>query len=689
MMSRGGRVGGGRFGRAITEDKKDTRSLSTLVQELMKYLRGFLGLLILALVISIIYAAVQLINPLILSRGIRAIDSGEINFEDGVYYILVNTPFYGNIFLQLRTIILLFGGMYLGLGALAFVLQSFSTRILSKVRAKMLNEIRMDVYHQLINSSMSYLKKEQSGNVTARITGDTEEIGTGIQVVINVAIQFMLLIATLILLVSIAGWQITVITLGTIPVAIGLSLTFSKIGRRIILRIRKAFGLVSAKMAESISGIAVSKSFNREENQNQQMNELNQRHYRMNKQFGLMVNIAFPLIGMIASIASGAILWVSGAINMGADQIFLGVTLANQFLQPLIILSFSFPQLQSALGAMDRVLDVLEATPAIKDKSDAESLVKKDLTVTFDKVYFAYQNENWVIKDFSFTAKDGQLVALVGHTGAGKTTIASMLLPRFYDIQKGSIKIGGQDIRSVTQHSLRQTIGLIPQEPYLFTATILENIRYGKPNATEDEILSICKLIGADEFIDALPNGYDTMVKEGGKQLSAGQRQIITIARTMLADPEILVLDEATSRLDTYSESLVQAAQEKLFKNRTTFVIAHRLSTIHNAEKIIVLDHGKLVEEGTHQELMRLDGIYADLYKTYYAFQGLEKIDLEAIVDDKEEVELSPLAMLERGMLSEEKISQLMASGKITPQMMSQMKQQLAQKQKNHQTTEK
>jgi ATP-binding cassette subfamily B protein len=284
-----------------------------------------------------------------------------------------------------------------------------------------------------------------------------------------------------------------------------------------------------------------------------------------------------------------------------------------------------YPQLQSSLAAMDRVADVLEQKAIVKNIPDAQPLTLAESSVTFDNLTYEYVKGIPVLVNVSFKVNEGEKIAIVGHTGAGKTTLAA-LISRFYDPTGGRILIGDQDLRDVTLESLHSTIGMIPQEPYLFADTVIENIRYGNPEITDGEIFELCKLIGADDFIEALPNGYETQLLESGKGLSSGQRQMITIARTMLADPKILVLDEATSRLDAYSESLVQLAQQALFKGRTTFVIAHRLTTIRDVDRIAVFEKGKLVELGTHKELLAEEGVYAELYRTYYAHQGVEEL---------------------------------------------------------------
>ncbi|MBK5112890.1 MAG: ABC transporter ATP-binding protein [Candidatus Heimdallarchaeota archaeon] len=657
--------GGGPMQRLSMEKKKAARPIGVLLKALGAYLGKYKGLLIASGLISLLYAGTQILNPIFLSMGIDSIDPSNSNIITLFGFELTGL-----------TAVLVYAGLFVFLGSLGFVINSFNTRILSRVRAFMVNDMRTDVYNKLINSSMSYIKKEQSGNITSRITSDTDEVSTGIQVFITIVVQLFLLVVTFFVILFQINWQILLICLGSIPFALLLSGILSTLGRKIVLRIRRKFGEVSGKMAESFSGVAVSKSFNQEVNLSNQMKVLNQQYYKMSIQFGIMMNVIMPIISTISAIVTSMILYVGGVItNLSYGEIFLGTMLAAQFLRPVTHLSMMFPTLQTSLGALDRILDIKEATPAIPDAPNAEQL-NENYSIKFDKVWFAYDLDTWVLKDINFDVKQGEMVALVGHTGAGKTTLASMLLTRFYDIQKGSIKIGEQDIREVTQHSLRQAIGLIPQEPYLFTASVYDNIKYGKPDATDEEVYKICQMIGADTFIQALPDGYNTMVREGGKQLSAGQRQIITIARAMLSDPQILILDEATSRLDAYSESLVQDAQRKLFKDRTTFVIAHRLSTIHDADKIVVFEKGELMEMGTHDELMKSDGIYADLYETYYRFQGIDAIDIEAFLEeDEEEFDLSPQAMMTSGNIDPEKIKKMVAEGKLPPAALEHLKQ--------------
>ncbi len=664
-MHRGG--GMGKVLSARNEKRRASRPLGVLLKALGGFLKGLGWLMALAAFISLIYSATQIFSPLILTRGIDAFS----NIAEGQVVVFNQTMTIQNAIIILT---LIFGSMNI----LGFFLNSLSTRILAKANSIFVNNIRVQLYSKLINSSMSYIKNEQSGNITSRITSDTDQIATGIHIFTMIAIQLVLLVTTLVILLTQTSWQIILICLASVPVALTISAVLSKFGRKIVLDIRQAFGIVSGKIAESFAGAAVAKSFNREKTLSKQMGVLNQQYYKMSQKFGLMMFITMPLIGAVSSITVATILWAGGLIDLSVGEIFLGITLSSLFLRPITFLSMAFPELQNSLGAVDRVIDVLEAAPAIEDSPDAKDL-EENYSVSMKNVWFAYEDENYVIKDVSFDVNEGEMVALVGHTGAGKTTIASMLLPRFYDLNKGTIKVGDQEIRDLKQSSLRNAIGLIPQEPYLFTASVYDNIKYGKPDATEEEVYGICKLLGADAFIEALPMGYETLVQEGGKKLSAGQRQMITIARTMLADPKILILDEATSRLDAYSESLVQSAQRKLFENRTTFVIAHRLSTIHDAEKIIVLDHGELVEMGNHEELLKKEGIYADLYNTYYSFQGLETIDLGDIddLDEEEEVELSPMALLQMGPEGHAKLQKMIKEGKIPPEALAKIKQKM------------
>ena len=596
-------------GRMFSQTKhKKTRSTAQLLKMLWIYLGKYSIFLLISGLLILIYTVGQIISPIIISTGIDVALPNDSTIPD---LTLLSLLFY--VFLVLSLII--------------WLLNATNTYILARVKANMLHEVRKDVFNRLVNADMSYHKKEQSGNVTSRVTSDTDELANGISIATQASSQLLLTFGTFFILLF-TNIIITGIALLAIPVAAILAMVLGGLGRKIMYRVRKSYGEVSGQMAESLAGVSVAKSFNREEWSSSVLYELNQTTYKFFKQLGALFNFLFPAISVISSTLVALALIVGGFLTPSVltfGSVYLGTVLVQRFLQPILHLSMFYPQLQSSLAAMDRIADVLEQKAIITDQPEAQQLTLDDSSVTFDNVTYEYVKGTPVLQNVSFKVEEGEKIAIVGHTGAGKTTLAA-LISRFYDPTEGRILIGDQDLRDVILGSLHTAIGMIPQEPYLFADSVMQNIRYGNSDITDGEIFQLCKLIGAEDFIEALPNGYETQLLESGKGLSSGQRQMITIARTMLANPKILVLDEATSRLDAYSESLVQLAQQALFKGRTTFVIAHRLTTIRDVDRIAVFEKGKLVELGNHKELLAKKGVYAELYHTYYAHQGVEEL---------------------------------------------------------------
>jgi len=600
---------------------KRSRPIRVLLGRMISYLGKFKRIVAIGAVLSLLATIVAVFDPLILSIGINS--------------VLAENP-------VLETILLL-TLLYAILKVTSWIMGSINTWIMAGAQAGFIQNVQEDIYGKLLRSDLSYHKGEQSGNITSRVTSDTVELGTGVQVMIDFSSQILMLASSFILLFIVSPY-IALTSLVVVPGVAFIALLFGTVGQRIMLASRRASGEVSGQIAENLSGIHVAKAFNREDELAERMMELNQKSYHHGFRFMILMSAMQPLVRSIGQFALAAMLFVAGALAVGTlpalniGEVFLGIVLISRFLWPLLSLTMMFTSVQASLAAMDRVSDILDSKPAIADAPEAVTLADDSDGIYFQDVTFEYVKDTQVLKNVNFSIEPGQMVAIVGHTGAGKSTIAS-LVNRFYDPNEGRVLIGDQDLRGVTQESLHNVLSLIPQEPYLFDDTITENIRYGRPEATDADIKEICKTIGADEFIEVLADGYDTVIFEGGKNLSAGQRQMITIARTMLADPKILILDEATSRLDAYSESLVQDAQERLFSNRTTVVIAHRLTTIANASKILMFDHGDLIEEGTHEELLAQGGQFKSLYETYYSHQGIEEISEEVAEMAKSEVE--------------------------------------------------
>ncbi|MBD3407066.1 MAG: ATP-binding cassette domain-containing protein [Candidatus Lokiarchaeota archaeon] len=647
----------------VGEKQKRSRPVGTLLRRMFGYLGKFRKLVAAGAVLSLIGTFVNLLSPIILRDGLNLLGL-EGSTILAVFYLVI-------FYLTLRIFGWLFNGGY--------------TWILAGAQAGFVQKIQKDVYDHLIDADLSYHKSEQSGDVTSRVTSDTDSLGIGIQVIIDVGSQLTLLIGTFIVLILISP-TIAFTSLIVVPGVIFIAVLFGTVGQRIMLASRRAYGKVSGQIAENLSGVHIAKAFNREEEIAEQMLELNEKAYKHGFRFMILMSALQPLVRSMGIFAVAAILFVGGSLVAGTAAIlttadlFLGVILLSNFMWPLLSIAMMASQVQASLAAMDRISDVIEAEPAIADTPESVPLLDESDGIKFCDVTFSYVEDTPVLKNIDFHIEAGETVALVGHTGAGKTTIAA-LINRFYDPDSGCIKIGDQDLRDIKLESLHSNLSLIPQIPYLFDGTIIENIRYGNSSATDEEIFEICRLIGADDFIDVLAEGYDTYIIEDGKNLSAGQKQMITIARTMLANPKILILDEATSRLDAYSESLVQEAQEKLFAGRTTIVIAHRLTTIANASRIFVFEQGELIEQGTHEELLAYGGVFKNLYDTYYAHQGITEISEDIASVASLEVSRSASSKSSSVDLPPEAIARMKQMGMdpedIPPEMMEKIRERI------------
>ncbi|MFX1318496.1 MAG: ABC transporter ATP-binding protein [Promethearchaeota archaeon] len=602
------------------ERYKRSRSLRRLLAAQFGYLGRFKKLIVIAAIFAIIATVFSAIDPIFLAIGINLV-------------LTPGSPLSAVLFL---------GIIYVVLRAASWLLNSLYTWLLAGAQAGYIRSLQQDIYKKLVHTDLSYFRTKQSGDITSRVTTDTDNLAVGIQIIIDFASQMLLLVATF-MIMWLVNPLIALTSLVVVPVVIIIVVLFGTVGQRTMLASQRAIGYVSGQIAENLSGIHIAKAFNREDETASILGKLNQESYRYGFRFMMLMTLMQPMVRATGIAAVAAVLFVGGSLAIGTTplltigEVFLGVILIQRFLWPLLNLSMMATQFQASLASMDRLLDILEARPTIQNSETAVPLQANSDGITFDDVSFSYVEGAEVLEEVNFTVSPGEMVAIVGHTGAGKTTIAA-LINRFYDPQEGSIRIGEQDLCSITLESLHENVALIAQEPYLFDDTVMENIRYGRPEATDEEILELSKLIGAHEFIEVLPQEYETKLSEGGKNLSAGQVQMISIARTMLANPKILILDEATSRLDAYSESLVQTAQEQLFSKRTTVVIAHRLTTIANASRLFVFENGRLIEQGTHEELLAMGGHYKALYDTYYAHQTAEEITEEVLKIAQEEL---------------------------------------------------
>lgn len=494
--------------------------------------------------------------------------------------------------------------------------------LVSYIAQRVIIDVREMLYIKFQKLQLAYYEKKQTGTIMSYITNDVAALQAAlVDSLIEMVTEMSILVGSLIMMFYL-DWKLSIVTLVVVPV-IGQAMKI--FGRKLKMSgalIQERTAQITSLLQESISGVRVVKSFAREDYEIERFQNQNNLNFRANMKSVQLSSLLTPTVEFLAAVIVAVILWfggyqvVNGALTAGALVAFLtyAVNLAN----PVKRISRVYGTINKAMAAAERVFMVLDTPEQLKDKPGAVELPKISGTVTFDHVSFGYKEGVNVLHDLTLEAKPGQVIAFVGPSGAGKSTIAN-LIPRFYDVTSGSIKIDGIDIRDVKIRSLREQIGVVPQETMLFSGTVKDNIRYGRLDATDEEVVEAAKAANAHNFIMQLSDGYETKIGERGITLSGGQRQRIAIARAILKNPRILILDEATSALDTESEEIVQEALDKLMIGRTSFVIAHRLSTIINADKIIVLDNGRVTESGTHKELMQTGGLYSHLYNIQFS----------------------------------------------------------------------
>jgi ATP-binding cassette subfamily B multidrug efflux pump len=491
--------------------------------------------------------------------------------------------------------------------------------LMVNISQKLIMDIRSDLFRHIQTLSMAYYDEHEVGDLMSRVTNDTETINRVLSSGMTQLIASILQLVGILIAMFVLNWQLALGSLLVLPLVMLVTGAIAARSREAFRDVQRNLGALNAYAEENISGVRVVRSFAREAETINQFNAVNARNREAGIRSEKIIALLMPLMHVMSTIAIAVIAGLGGWLALH-DLISVGVIVSfvayiQQFFQPLRQLSQLYNQLQSGLAGAERIFKVLDTSPTVDDKPGAPALADITGRVDFEHVSFAYEADKPVLTDINLTAYPGQTIALVGPTGAGKTTIIN-LLSRFYDVDEGAIRVDGVDIRDIQQDSLRRQLGIVLQDTYLFSGTVMDNIRYGRLDATDEEVIRAAKLANADQFIYRLPQGYNTEVSEQGSNFSQGQRQLLAIARAVLADPAILILDEATSSVDTRTEMHIQEALLRLMEGRTAFVIAHRLSTIQNADLVLVIDDHRIVERGTHTELLANRGLYHTMHQS-------------------------------------------------------------------------
>jgi ATP-binding cassette subfamily B protein len=601
-----GPMGGSPMGGGPVEKVKDFKGT---IKKLIEYLKPYKVSIIIVMIFAFGSAAFSIVGPKILGKATTKLFEGLVSKVTGTN---------GGIdFDYIGKILIILIGLYLISAIFSFV-QGF---IMSGVAQKVSFKLRKAISEKINKMPLKYFDKQTHGEVLSRVTNDVDTVSQTLSQSMSDAItSATTIIGVLIMMLSINALM-TIVSLLIIPLSLFLIMTFVKKSQKYFERQQAYLGNINGYVEEIYGGHNIMRAFNREEESSNEFDELNNKLYHTAWKAQFLSGMMHPIMTFVGNI--GYVLvsilggWLAIKKTIEVGDILSFIQYVRSFMQPIAQTAQIASTLQSTVAAAERVFTFLAEEEEIDDKSEEFNLKDIKGEVAFKNVSFGYDSDKTIIKNFSADIKPGQNIAIVGPTGAGKTTIVKLLM-RFYDVNKGTIKIDNHDIRDIKRNDLRSALGMVLQDTWLFNGTVMDNIRYGNLDASDEEVIKASKAAYVDHFIHTLPEGYDMVINEEANNISLGQKQLLTIARAFLADPKILILDEATSSVDTRTEVLIQEAMENLMKNRTSFIIAHRLSTIRNADLILVMDKGDIVEQGKHEELLEKDGFYAKLYNSQF-----------------------------------------------------------------------
>jgi ATP-binding cassette, subfamily B, bacterial len=579
----------------------------TLLQRILGYFRPHLPQMTFVAGLIVLNALLDAALPFLIARGLDQLE-GVADLRETVWQ---------------RTAWLIV--LILLAGALAWTFNYFRQRYTARIVGNVVLRLRQDAFDAVLARDMSFYDEFSSGRIVSRVTSDTQDFSSVVTLTLNFTSQVLQVLIVTALLFFIDS-RLALITLSIAPIVVIISLLFRRIARHTTTQARRVLAEVNATVQETITGISVAKGFRQEARIFDEFQKVNAQTYRLSLRQGLTFSSIFPVLGTVAGIGTALVVYfgslsvVRGIVSAGS--LYLFVESINLFLFPLTSIASFWSQFQLGLAASERVFALIDAEPRVV-QIDNQPVGRLSGRIEFRNMDFRYTSKEQVLEDFSLTIQAGETVALVGHTGAGKSSLGK-LVARFYEFQGGQLLIDGQDIRTFDLVSYRRQLGIVPQTPFLFSGTVAENIRYGKPDATEDEVIRVAHRVGGGDWLAALPQGLETPIGEEGRGISMGQRQLVALARVLLQDPAIVILDEATASVDPLTEAQIQEGLDVVLADRTAIVIAHRLSTIKAADRIIVLRKGEIIEEGSHGQLMAQGGHYAELYNTYFRHQSLD-----------------------------------------------------------------